>query len=163
MSEHEGDAEVVVGRLLKDRGLTLAVAESCTGGLVGARITDVPGSSEYYRGSVVAYASDVKERVLGVNGEILRLHGAVSEPTVIEMARRVRRLMDADLGLAVTGIAGPGGATADKPVGLVYIGLVAPGCELVKRLVWEGDRRQNRTWSADAALHLVRAYLEEEL
>ncbi len=163
MSAHESDVEVVVGRLLKERGFTLAVAESCTGGLVGTRITDVPGSSAYYLGSVVAYASDVKERVLGVHGETLRLHGAVSEPAAIEMARRVRGLMEADLGLSVTGIAGPGRGTAEKPVGLVYVGLAGPGAELAQRYLWDGDRRQNRAWSAEAALDLLRAYLEGEL
>ncbi len=163
MPAQKTDLEVVVGQLLRGRGLTLAVAESCTGGLVGTRITDVPGSSAYYLGSVVAYASEVKERVLGVAGQTLRLHGAVSESTAIEMAQRVRHLMDADLGLSVTGIAGPGGPTGDKPVGLVYIGLVASGGQFVRRFIWDGDRRQNRAWSAEAALDLVRAYLEEDL
>lgn len=163
MPSVENRLEVVVGRLLTEKGLTLAVAESCTGGLVGHRITDVPGSSDYYRGSVVAYASDVKERLLGVRRETLLEHGAVSEATAREMARRVRELIDAELGVSATGIAGPTGGTAEKPVGLVYISLVARDGEWAERHVWEGDRRENKMRTAEAVLDLVRRYLEGEL
>ncbi len=163
MPPGESALEVVIGRLLKDRRLTLAVAESCTGGLVGHRITDVPGSSNYYRGSIVAYASDVKERLLGVPRETLLIHGAVSEPTAREMARGVRSLLDADLGVSATGIAGPAGGTPEKPVGLVYIGLIAPDGESVERYVWDGDRWENKMRTAEAVLDLVRRYLEGAL
>lgn len=163
MAKHQSDVEGVVGRLLRERGLTLAVAESCTGGLLGYRITNVPGCSEYYRGSIVAYAPDVKERVLGVPRQTLVDHGAVSEATARQMARAVRRLIDADLGISVTGIAGPGGGTPEKPVGLVYIGLATADGEFVERHVWEGDRRETRTRSVEAALRLLQGYLEGEL
>jgi len=155
--------EVTVGRLLRGRGQTLAVAESCTGGLIGHRITDVPGSSAYYLGSVTAYAYDAKEALLGVRHNTLYEHGAVSPETALEMARGIRRALRADLGLAVTGIAGPGGGTDEKPVGLVYIALAAPEGEWVERHVWQGDRRANKAASAEAALDLVRRYLEGEL
>ncbi len=155
--------EVVVGRLLTQRGLTLAVAESCTGGLIGHRITDVPGSSTYYQGSITAYSYDVKELLLHVRHDTLYHYGAVSEQTAWEMAQGVRRAFRADVGLAVTGIAGPGGSAPGKPVGLVYIALAAPGGEWVKRHVWSGDRWENKTRSAEAALDLLRLYLEGQL
>ncbi|HID88406.1 MAG TPA: CinA family protein [Anaerolineales bacterium] len=156
----EEPLEVVLGRLLRERGLTLAVAESCTGGLIGHRITDVPGSSAYYVGSVTAYAYEAKEILLGVRHNTLYEHGAVSRETALEMARGIRRVLRADLGLAVTGIAGPGGGTEEKPVGLVYIALSAPEGEWVERHVWEGGRQANKAASAEAALDLVRRYLE---
>lgn len=152
--------ESVIGRLLKQRGLTLAVAESCTGGLVSHRITDVPGSSAYYLGSVIAYANAIKERILRVRSSTLRCHGAVSEQTALEMAQGVRRLLHADVGLAVTGIAGPDGGTPEKPVGLVYVALAAPEGEWVERHIWDGDRWENKARSAEAALDLLRRYLE---
>lgn len=155
--------EVVVGRLLRQKGLSLAVAESCTGGLVGHRITNVPGSSDYYRGSITAYANDVKEKLLHVPGETLAQHGAVSDPTAREMAKGVRETLEADLGVSVTGIAGPTGGTAEKPVGLVFIGLAAPDGDWVERYIFEGDRWENKVSSAEAALDLVRRYLEEAL
>jgi PncC family amidohydrolase len=152
--------EVLLGRLLRERGLRLAVSESCTGGLIGHRITDVPGSSDYYLGSVTAYAYEAKEALLGVRHHTLYEHGAVSEETALEMARGIQRVLRAELGLAVTGIAGPGGGTPTKPVGLVYIALVAPDGEWVERHVWEGDRRANKAAFAEAALDLARRYLE---
>lgn len=155
--------EAVVGRLLRERGLKLAVAESCTGGLISHRITDVPGSSDYYPGSVTAYANEVKEALLGVRHDTLCRHGAVSEETAREMAEGVRRVLGADLGLAVTGVAGPTGGTPEKPVGLVYIALATPDGEWVERHVWKGDRWANKAASAEAALDLVRRYLEGEL
>ncbi len=160
MPPTEHDLEVVVGRLLDARGLTLAVAESCTGGLVGHRLTNVPGSSDYYRGSITAYANDVKKALLRVRSETLAKHGAVSERTAREMAEGVRRAMRADLGVSVTGIAGPTGGTPEKPVGLVYVALAAPDGEWVERYVFEGDRWENKARSADMALDLVRRYLE---
>lgn len=159
---HTDAVESVIGRLLRHRGLTLAVAESCTGGLVSHRITDVPGSSAYYLGSVTAYANVVKERVLHVRSSTLRCHGAVSEQTALEMAQGVRRLLRADVGLAVTGIAGPDGGTPEKPVGLVYVALATPESEWVERHIWDGDRWENKARSAEVALDLLRRYLEEQ-
>lgn len=163
MPSTEHDLEVIVGRLLEARSLTLAVAESCTGGLVGHRVTNVPGSSDYYRGSVTAYADDVKEALLHVSERTLVEHGAVSEQTAREMAEGVRTVVKADLGVSVTGIAGPTGGTPKKPVGLVYVALAAPDGEWVDRYVFEGDRWENKARSAEAALDLVRRYLEDAL
>lgn len=152
--------EVVIGRLLREERLTLAIAESCTGGLVSHRITNVAGSSDYYLGSVTAYANRVKEHLLGVKRQTLEEHGAVSLETARQMACGVRRLLEADLGLAVTGIAGPGGGTPQKPAGLAYIALAAPDGEWVRQHVWRGNRQFNKAASAEAALNLLREYLE---
>lgn len=160
MMRRDGNLEVVVDDLLRSRGLTLALSESCTGGLLGHRITNVSGSSDYFQGAIVAYASELKRELLGVREETLAEHGAVSEETAREMARGARRLLEADLGISITGIAGPTGGTPEKPVGLVYIALAAPDGEWVERHVWEGDRRHNKTRSAKAALDLLRRYLE---
>ncbi|MDW8325050.1 MAG: CinA family protein [Anaerolineales bacterium] len=153
------DLESEIGRLLTERRLTLATAESCTGGLVGHRLTNVPGSSAYFLGGIIAYSNDAKERLLGVRRETLSEHGAVSEATVREMACGVRHTLGADIGLAVTGIAGPGGGLPDKPVGLVWLALSARDAEIVRRFVWDGDRLNNKERSAEAALELVRDYL----
>jgi PncC family amidohydrolase len=149
-----------VGRLLVRRGLTLALAESCTGGLIGDLITDVPGSSDYFLGSAVCYAYSAKENILGVRHETLAAHGAVSAETAAEMAQGARRLFAADLAVAVTGIAGPGGGTPTKPVGLVHLHLSAADAEIGERHVWSADRRGNKWLSAIAALELVMRYLE---
>jgi PncC family amidohydrolase len=155
--------EVVVGELLLRRSWKLAVAESCTGGLIGHRITDVPGSSDYYEGSITAYSYDVKEVMLRVRRDTLHRCGAVSPETAREMALGVRQAFRADVGLAVTGIAGPGGGTPDKPVGLTYVALAAPDGAWVERYLWNGDRWENKTRSAEAALDLLRRYLTGEL
>jgi PncC family amidohydrolase len=160
MHGNEDALEITVGRLLREKSLTLAVAESCTGGLVSHRITNVPGSSEYYRGAITAYAYDVKETLLHVRSETLADHGAVSERTAREMAEGVRQAIGADVGVSVTGIAGPTGGTPEKPVGLVYIGLTAPDGDWVEHHVWAGDRVENKARSADAALDLLVRYLE---
>jgi len=151
--------ESEVGKLLRQQRLTLAVAESCTGGLVGHRLSNVPGSSEYFLGDVVAYSYEAKERLLGVPHDVIVREGAVSEAVALALARGVRRLLDADLALGVTGIAGPGGGLPTKPVGLVYIALVTPQGERVVRHVWQGDRLSNKQQSAEAALLLLRDYL----
>jgi PncC family amidohydrolase len=148
------------GRLLRERGLTLATAESATGGLIAALITEIPGSSDYFRGGVVAYANEVKERVLGVSPAVLAEFGAVSPEVGRQMAEGVRRLVQVDIGLADTGIAGPTGATATKPVGLFYLGLATPEGTQVQELRLEGDRHQNRQAAALAALAWLVAYLE---
>jgi nicotinamide-nucleotide amidase len=151
--------EVIVGQLLLQHKLTLALAESCTGGLVGHRITDVPGSSVYLLGGIVAYSYDAKELLLRVRHTTLYDHGAVSAETAIEMARGVRRALGADIGISVTGIAGPGGGLPDKPVGLVYICLSARNFEQVEKFVWNEDRAGNKWASSEAALQMLRDYL----
>jgi PncC family amidohydrolase len=148
-----------VGELLSQPGWTLAVAESCTGGLLGHLITGVSGSSAYFEGGIISYSNEAKERLLGVPHETLVQHGAVSEETALAMARGARRLLGTDVALSVTGIAGPTGGSADKPVGLVYVGLAAEDAELCEKHVWQGDRAQNKALSAEAALDLLLRYL----
>ena len=152
--------EVSIGRSLRERGLTLALAESCTGGLIGNRITDVAGSSTYFLGGVVSYSYDAKERLLGVSHNTLYDSGAVSEPTAREMARGARRVLGADIGLAVTGIAGPGGAMPGKPVGLTWVALSARAAEQARQFIWQGNRTENKAQSAEAALTLLNDYLQ---
>lgn len=149
-----------VGRLLLERRLTLALAESCTGGLAGSLITDVPGSSDYFLGSAVTYAYSAKEGVLGVRHETLTVHGAVSFETAAEMAQGARKLFGSDIAVSVTGIAGPGGATPQKPVGLIYAHLSAADAEIGERHVWQADRVGNKLLSAEAVLRMVVRYLE---
>ena len=153
--------EEVVGKLLTDRELTVGLAESCTGGLAGHRLTNVPGSSTYFLGGIVAYSNEAKERLLGVSHDTLLEHGAVSAETALEMARGARHALGSDIGLGTTGIAGPGGAMPGKPVGLVYIALSAQGVERVERYVWDGDREGNKALSAEAALAMLKAYLTD--
>jgi len=152
--------EKVVGRLLTEHKLTIALAESCTGGLIAHRLTNVPGSSAYLIGGVVSYANEAKERMLGVSHQTLQEHGAVSEETAREMSRGIRRLLQTDVALAVTGIAGPSGGTPEKPVGLTYIALAAADLERCERYLWQGDRWANKEQSAEAALAMLREYLE---
>jgi PncC family amidohydrolase len=135
--------------------LTVATAESCTGGLVGHAITDVPGSSAYYVGGVVSYADDAKRDLLGVPAEVLAAHGAVSAQAARAMAEGVRERLNAGLGVAVTGIAGPDGGTADKPVGLTYVAVADGSGVDVRRFQWHGDRGSNKVASARAALELL--------
>jgi nicotinamide-nucleotide amidase len=153
--DERSTAELVVD-LLRERGLTLATAESCTGGLVATRVTDVPGSSDVFVGSVVAYSNSVKREQLGVPEEVLVEHGAVSAETAAAMAAGARSVLGADVAVSVTGVAGPGGGTAEKPVGLVYLHAVGPGGEVARRLDFPGDRETIRLRAAVAALHLVR-------
>lgn len=150
-----------IGDGLRRRGLTLAVAESCTGGLLGDHITDVPGSSDYFLGGVLSYSNQVKHQLLGVQAETLAVHGAVSAQCAAEMAQGVRRLVGSDVAVSITGIAGPGGGSDGKPKGLTYIHLSAPGCERGLHALWPGDRRANKEDSARAALRLLLDYLEE--
>lgn len=149
-----------VGELLRRAGLKLALAESCTGGLVGHQLTEVPGSSDYFLGAIVAYAYEAKVALLGVSWDTLRAHGAVSRETALEMARGARRALSADLALSVTGIAGPGGATPEKPVGLTWTALCAPDGEWTRVFVWHGDRSANKASSAEAVLQLLLDYLQ---
>ena len=151
---------VAVGQRLAQTGLTLAFAESCTGGLTSSLITDVAGSSVYFLGAAVTYSNSAKEHVLGVSPTTLMTEGAVSAQAAREMAQGARRLFGADLAVAITGIAGPTGGTAVKPVGLVFIHLSAPGAEWAEQCVWTSDRIGNKHLSAVAALRLVWRYLE---
>jgi PncC family amidohydrolase len=152
--------EVTIGQALIKSNLTLAVAESCTGGLIGHRITNVPGSSTYFLGGIISYSYDAKERLLGVSHSTLYDFGAVSEQTAREMARGARRAIGADIGLSVTGIAGPGGAMPGKPVGLTWVALSARDADQARRFIWGGDREENKAQSAEAALALLRDYLQ---
>ena len=155
--------EVIVGERLRQRGLTLATAESSTGGLIAKRLTDISGSSAYVIGGVVAYADAVKQQMLGVQADTLRAFSAVSEAVAREMAEGVRERLGTDLAVSVTGIAGPTGATETKPVGLHYVGLsAAAGC-WVRRFVFDHDRAGNRMAAADAAFRLLLDYLDGTL
>lgn len=134
--------------------MTLAVAESCTGGLISDRITDVSGSSDYFMLGVVAYSDKIKENILGVSSRSIKSYGAVSKQVCLEMAKGVRLLANADIGLAVTGIAGPTGGTKSKPVGLVYIALVTNKKRIVKKFFFKGPRRDIKLQTSQAALEL---------
>ena len=149
-----------LGRQLLAAGLTIATAESCTGGLLASTLTDIEGSSDYVLGGVISYSNEVKQNLLGVRPSTLAQHGAVSPETAGEMARGVRRLLASDLAVAVTGIAGPGGGSPDKPVGLVYLHLSASGAELSRREVWPYDRTGNKRSTVESALSLVLQYLQ---
>ena len=154
------ELEARIGRLLRSRELTLATAESCTGGLVADRITNIPGSSEYFAGGVVAYSNDVKVAILGVSADTLFAHGAVSRETVLEMARGARRILNADVAVSISGIAGPGGGLPNKPVGTTWIGLVTSDGEWTHSRQFEGDRMENKAASAEVALQILADYLE---
>ena len=151
--------EAEVGKLLISQGLTLTAAESCTGGLVSHRLTNVPGCSSYFLGSIVSYANEAKCGVLGVSLATLQAHGAVSPQTAEEMAGGARRLFGADIALAVTGVAGPGGGTVEKPVGLVFLHLSTDDCEWGERRQWAGGRQENKAQSAEAMLLMLQRYL----
>jgi len=150
-----------VAKLLCDQHVTMSVAESCTGGLISYLLTSVPGSSAWFRGGVVAYSDDVKMRELGVSGETLSAEGAVSEEVAAQMASGVRQRLRTDIGVSVTGIAGPGGATAAKPVGLVYVGVDTGEGPKVRRFNFNGDRCAVREQSAGAALKELRDILRK--
>lgn len=152
--------EEVVGKLLRSRGETLALAESCTGGLLAGRITDVSGSSDYFLGAAVTYANSAKAELVSVDPSTLERHGAVSEETAREMALGARRRFGATIGLSVTGIAGPLGGTPEKPVGTVHVALdSADGIRLHRRYLVPGERRLIRRWTTAMALSLLRSHL----
>lgn len=155
----EDPIEVVIGNTLKDRKLTLAIAESCTGGYLSHMITSVPGSSAYFLGSMIPYAYEIKMRQLGVKPETLEKYGAVSEPTIIEMANIVRAKFNTDIGVATSGVAGPGGATPDKPVGTVWIAYSDKHQTVTKRLQLSKDRLINIKLASAAVLNLIRQSL----
>lgn len=155
--------ENCIGKLLSKHGKTLSTAESCTGGLIASSITSVPGASEYFLGSVVSYANSVKQEVLGVPQEILMNHGAVSSECVAAMAEGVRNLTGSDFAVATSGIAGPGGGSAEKPVGLVWIGVSSQVGTETFRLVFNSDRKRNIERFTSSALHKMLKKIEKEL
>lgn len=148
------------GIILKRRGWTVSAAESCTGGLFLSSLTDISGSSAYISGGVVSYSNAVKQQLVGVQAATLIQYGAVSEPTAREMAEGVRKLIGANIGIGITGIAGPDGGTPEKPVGLVYIGLAAPDKTIVERCLWSGDRIANKQQSVVRALQMLLDYCQ---
>ena len=152
--------EAQAGKFLRERKLKLALAESCTGGLVGDRITNLSGSSEYFRGGIVSYSNEAKAGLLHVSWDTLNAHGAVSRETVLEMARGARSALGADIAVSISGIAGPGGGTEEKPVGTTWIGLVAEDGEWARKFQFSGDRLENKASAADAALLMLLDYLE---
>jgi nicotinamide-nucleotide amidase len=159
-SDERPVAALVLDRC-RELGLTLATAESCTGGLVAARLTDVPGSSDVFVGSIVSYSNDVKMGTLGVPPEMLERHGAVSEETAAAMAEGARRVLGADVALAVTGVAGPDGGSEEKPVGLVYLHAEAPAGSAQRRVVLPGDREAVRARATTLSLHILRRLLSQ--
>jgi nicotinamide-nucleotide amidase len=160
-TREEEPVEAIVLQSCRVRGLTLATAESCTGGLVAARLTSVPGSSDVFAGGVVSYSNELKQGLLGVPEAVLAEHGAVSAETASAMAAGARERLGVDVAVAVTGVAGPGGGTADKPVGLVYLHVSGPNAEEARSFSVPSDREAVRRRAAVAALHLVRRVLTQ--
>lgn len=154
-TEGEDALEKQIGQILRKKGVTVATAESCTGGEIARMITSVPGSSEYYKGSVVSYANEVKINVLGVNAGDIEREGAVSETVVLQMAEGVRKLMGTDYAVSTSGVAGPDGGTADKPVGTVWIGVATPQGSFAKKFVFSFTRERNIAKAAAKALELL--------
>lgn len=162
-SEHDDTLQECIGRMLKAHGKTVSAAESCTGGTISALFTSIPGSSEFYLGSVTSYANSVKTGVLGVSEDIIAKHGAVSSECVAAMAEGVRRITGSDFSVATSGIAGPGGGSKEKPVGLVWIGVSSKlGTETVK-MTFRGDRKRNIERFASSALDTLRKMIQSEL
>lgn len=151
--------EEEISLLLQQHNLTLSIIESATGGLLSHLITNIPGSSRYYKGSVIAYSNEVKTAFLGIDEAIIRRHGAVSQQTAEAMAEGGKKLFTSDVCLATTGIAGPGGATPNKPVGLFYIGLAHPTGMICQKYIYQGDREQNKHLAANSALTQLKNYL----
>jgi nicotinamide-nucleotide amidase len=159
LSEAVTNLEQEVGNLLRRKGLTLGVVESATGGLLSHLITNVPGSSDYYKGSITAYSNEVKIKVAGVSETSLSQYGAVSYQVAEEMAQGGRKLLATDICLADTGIAGPGGATPEKPLGLFYIGLSCESGTESQKHSFPGNREQNKLDAANAVLRWLKEYL----
>lgn len=151
--------EKVVGKLLLNKKATLSTAESCTGGLIAHKITTIPGSSQYFKGSVVAYANEIKEGILKVNSADLEKYGAVSETVVLQMAENMRKIYNTDYALAVSGIAGPDGGTKEKPVGTVWIAMATVDKVVAKKFLFGGERVRNIDWAYQTALNLLRLEL----
>ena len=146
----------VIGRMLKEKGRTVSAAESCTGGMISQLLASVPGASEYYLGSVTSYANSVKENVLGVPAETIEKNGAVSSECVARMAEGVRKLTGSDYSIATSGIAGPGGGSEDKPVGLVWVGVSSASGTRTCKFMFKGDRIRNMERFASSALNVLR-------
>ncbi|MBO0723184.1 MAG: nicotinamide-nucleotide amidohydrolase family protein, partial [Blastocatellia bacterium] len=155
-SKNDETLEEVVGSLLRSKGYTLATAESCTGGLLSGRITDIPGSSDYFLEGAVTYSNEAKTRQVGVPQKLIEEHGAVSEEVAKAMAEGTRERAGSTFGIGITGIAGPSGGTAERPVGLVYIALAGDMQTDVKKFLFPGDRQLIRTLSVNAALDMIR-------
>ena len=153
--------ESVLGEKLRDKKLTIAIAESCTGGHIGKRLTDTTGSSDYFLGSITAYSNKLKTSLLNVSDKSLDVHGAVSEEIALEMATNIRNKTKSDIGLSTTGISGPEGGTKAKSVGLVYIGLVTPEKSIVKKYNFNFGRHIHREMTATATLNITRLSLED--
>ncbi len=147
--------ESEVGKILRKSRMTVAVAESCTGGLISSRITDISGSSDYFLMGIVAYSNKIKENILGVSPGLLQKHGAVSKQVALEMAKGARLIANTNIGIGVTGIAGPTGGTKKKPVGLVYIALATNKKLIVKEFRFKGSRRDIKLQASEAALNLI--------
>jgi PncC family amidohydrolase len=160
MSDHEhhgGDMllEQQIKEELESHSLTIAVAESCTGGLLGSKITDIPGASRYFLGGIIAYQNQIKETLLNVPHSVIEEHGAVSAQTAEAMARGCRELFKCDIAVAITGIAGPTGGSANKPVGFSYIGLATAKKVTARNFQWQGTRLQNKESLVNAAMKLI--------
>ncbi len=151
-----------LGEMLSKKNLSLSVCESCTGGMLGSIITTVPGSSNYFKGGIIAYSNEIKNKIIGVKKRTLKNFGAVSKQTASEMAMGIKRIMGTDAGIAITGIAGPGGGTKNKPVGLVYIGVILSKKIKVEKNIFSGNRQQIREKACEQALRLLIQMLEEE-
>jgi PncC family amidohydrolase len=143
----------------RERLLTIATVESATGGRIVDRLTNIPGSSDYFKGSIIAYSNEVKINVLGVKKETIENYGAVSSQTALEMAQGGRKLLDVDICISDTGIAGPSGATPEKPVGLFYIGLATKDGSLSQKYIFRGNREANKEDAAEATLNILKQYL----
>ena len=152
-------SEEAIGRLLKKSGCALSVAESCTGGLLSHKITDIPGSSDYFMGGIVAYSNDLKKKILKVHGGILRKFGAVSKETAIAMARGARENMGSDIATAITGIAGPAGGSKAKPVGTVFIAITGKTREENKRFLFKGTREAIKLKASNKALKMLEEFI----
>jgi nicotinamide-nucleotide amidase len=157
------DDEILEGVLAKkliESKITLATAESCTGGLIGKRLTDIAGSSNYFLGSITAYSNDFKINLLGISENTIKQYGAVSEEVALEMAEGIRHNTHADIGISTTGISGPDGGSKTKPLGLVYIAVVTPKISSVKKYIFHVKRNIHRDMTATAALNITRLALE---
>jgi nicotinamide-nucleotide amidase len=161
-SRNDETLEEVIGALLRRKGYTLATAESCTGGLLAGRITDIPGSSAYFLEGLITYSNDSKCKLLDLPKKLIEDHGAVSEEVAIAMAEAARRLAHSTFGIGLTGIAGPGGGTAEKPVGLVYLALADEAQSIARKFLFPGDREFIRTLAVNAALDLLRRRMKDE-
>lgn len=161
MGESKRSLEISIGNLLKNKGYILSIAESCTGGQVSDKITNISGASEYFDRGFITYSNDAKTENLGVPEALINEHGAVSEEVALAMAAGALKFSRADVSISVTGIAGPTGGTIDKPVGTVHIAIAGPTGEVHKKYFFPGDRIRFKALAADAALEMLRRYLED--